>query len=65
MEQDTGAPYLEHLTPGVVRNLGESVKVMIDGGFALKADGMEKLEGGDGDGALGVVGCCGVLAVGQ
>jgi hypothetical protein len=38
---------------------------MIDGGFALKADGMEELEGGHGDGALGVVRYRGVPAIGE
>jgi hypothetical protein len=63
VEQDAGASYLKLLAPRIVRNFGESIEEMVDGGFSLKADGMEELEGGDGDGALGVIGCRGVPAV--
>jgi hypothetical protein len=44
VEQDAGASYLKLLAPRIVRNFGESIEEMVDGGFSLKADGMEELE---------------------
>jgi hypothetical protein len=47
--------YLERLTSRVVCYLCERVEKMINCRFALEADGMEELEGDNGDGALGVI----------
>lgn len=57
--------YLESLTSRIVRYLCERIEKMVNRGFALKADSVEELQGGDGDGTLRVIRCCGEPPVGE
>jgi hypothetical protein len=64
-KKEGASTYLECIAARVVGNFCERIEEMVSGRFSLKADGVEELEGSDGDGALGDIGCHGVPAVGE